>query len=298
MSGSSLVLTKPCRLLYNYGTCNNITFGTNNKKYLIPCGLPNLHRQRICPLVANKPKLKHGVYSSSASNNVPEISTSVVPYVFVGVGFGMTFGKSWEAVMKFVSTKGWKEGVLKSDACYYILLVVTAACIARGFYSNILAGSAVLRNKLFSVGDMIKAGQISGQVIEMGLTTTSLLTDEDWRTAVPTSWLNGQGIVNESRYPTHTMKTDIFVNIDKFEKIPKICEEIRDLMRCNSNVYLDEDQPYCYLSLVAPLSVKISLGCKLKEGEENISHVKHDIAMQAIQIIEKHGAKRGEFIRE
>ncbi|KAL2892148.1 Mechanosensitive ion channel protein 1 mitochondrial [Bienertia sinuspersici] len=76
---------------------------------------------------------------------------------------------------------------------------VATAFAARDILGNVLSGLSMQFTKPFSLGDTIKAGSIEGQVVEMGLTTTSLLNAEKFPVIVPNSMFSSQVIVNKSR---------------------------------------------------------------------------------------------------
>ncbi|CAH1415964.1 unnamed protein product [Lactuca virosa] len=312
MSGISLVISKPWCRVYNpctgennksnFGTSNKIHFGTkpNNKMDLIPCRLSN-SILRISSTVATNHMLKHRVYSSSSSSYARKDvtdSTSQPPYGLYGLVaiIGFALPKAWEAAMHFFSAT---EGV-------------AAVFASRGFFDNIMYGFAVLKDKPFSNGDHIEVGYLKCQVIEMGLITTSLITDTNRPLAVPTSWFYGQVIMNESRQstivpysmlcgqvfvnkpmpPWHAMVSKIYVEKDELEKVRKITDEIPDMMRSNPNVYLEEQQPYCEVSLGNYF--ELTIGCYLKQAsEEELYLAKQDILLQLAQLIKKHGCKVG-----
>ncbi|KAF8017079.1 hypothetical protein BT93_H2329 [Corymbia citriodora subsp. variegata] len=69
---------------------------------------------------------------------------------------------------------------------------VATAFAARDILGNVLSGLSMQFSKPFSLGDTIKAGSIEGQVVEMGLTTTSLLNAEKFPVIVPNSLFSSQ----------------------------------------------------------------------------------------------------------
>lgn len=69
---------------------------------------------------------------------------------------------------------------------------VATAFAARDILGNVLSGLSMQFSKPFSLGDTIKAGSIEGQVVEMGLTTTSLLSAEKFPVIVPNSLFSSQ----------------------------------------------------------------------------------------------------------
>lgn len=71
--------------------------------------------------------------------------------------------------------------------------------------------------------------------------------------------------MNKSRAGWRVMVSKIPVQIDEYEKIPAISEEIKNMMKLNLNVFLEKEQPYCYLSRVERSFVELTLGCNLKQ---------------------------------
>lgn len=168
---------------------------------------------------------------------------------------------------------------------------VATAFAAKDILGNVLSGLSVQLSQPFSIGDTIKAGSVEGQVIEMGLTTTSLLSAEKFPIVVPNSLFSSQAIVNKSRAGWRAMVSKIPVQIDEFEKIPAISEEIKNMMKSNSNVFLEKEQPYCYLSRVERSFAELSLGCNLKQmSKDKLFSAEQDLVLQSVQIIKKHGA--------
>uniref|UniRef100_A0A0E0GBE2 Mechanosensitive ion channel MscS domain-containing protein n=1 Tax=Oryza nivara TaxID=4536 RepID=A0A0E0GBE2_ORYNI len=71
---------------------------------------------------------------------------------------------------------------------------VATAFAARDVLGNILSGLSLQFSKPFLVGDNIKAGSIEGKVIEIGLTSTSLINPENLPVVVPNSLFSSQVI--------------------------------------------------------------------------------------------------------
>lgn len=64
--------------------------------------------------------------------------------------------------------------------------------------------------------------------------------------------------------PWHAMVSKIYVEKDELEKVRKIMDEIPNMMRSNPNVYLEEQQPYCEVSLGNYF--ELTIGCYLKQA--------------------------------
>ncbi|KAL0464839.1 UNVERIFIED_CONTAM: Mechanosensitive ion channel protein 1, mitochondrial [Sesamum latifolium] len=167
---------------------------------------------------------------------------------------------------------------------------VATAFAARDVLGNVLSGLSVQISQPFSIGDTIKAGSVEGQVVEMGLTTTSLLTAEKFPVVVPNSLFSSQVIINKSRAKWRSIMRKIPLQIDDIDKIPQISEDIKSMLRSNSNVFLEKEAPYCFLSHIERSYAELTLGCNLKQMNKD---TEQDILLEAVRIIKRHGAILG-----
>lgn len=171
---------------------------------------------------------------------------------------------------------------------------VATAFAARDILGNVLSGLSMQFSRPFSMGDTIKAGSIEGQVVEMGLTTTSLLSSEKFPVTVPNSLFSSQVIVNKSRAQWHAMMTKIPVRIGDVEKIPQVSEDIKSMLRSNSKVFLEKEAPYCFLSRIETSHAELTIGCNLKHmRRDELFSTEQDILVKAAQIIKQHGVELG-----
>ncbi|XP_020581234.1 mechanosensitive ion channel protein 1, mitochondrial isoform X2 [Phalaenopsis equestris] len=171
---------------------------------------------------------------------------------------------------------------------------VATAFAARDILGNILSGLSLQFSKPFSLGDYIKAGSIEGQVVEMGLTTTSLMNPEKFPVIVPNSLFSSQVIVNKSRARLRACIKNIAIQVDDLEKVPHVTNEIKSMLLSNPTVSLEKDTPYCFLSRIENSFVELTLGCNLKNmKKDELYATEQDILLQAAAIIKKHGAKIG-----
>ncbi|CAK9134386.1 unnamed protein product [Ilex paraguariensis] len=171
---------------------------------------------------------------------------------------------------------------------------VATAFAARDVLGNVFSGLSVQFSRPFSIGDTIKAGSVEGQVVEMGLTTTSLLSAEKFPVIVPNSLFSSQAIVNKSRAPWRAMVTKIPLQIDYFDKIRQISEDIKSMLRSNPNIFLDKEAPYCFLSRIERTYAELTIGCNLKQlRKDELLSVEQEILLQAVRIIKQHGGSLG-----
>ncbi|OVA06709.1 Mechanosensitive ion channel MscS [Macleaya cordata] len=171
---------------------------------------------------------------------------------------------------------------------------VATAFAARDILGNVLSGLSMQFSKPFSLGDTIKAGSIEGQVVEMGLTTTSLLNAEKFPVIVPNSLFSSQVIVNKSRAQWRAMLTKVPLRIDNFEKIPQISEDIKSMLSSNAKIFLGKEAPYCFLSRIENSFAELTIGCNLIHmSKDELYSTQQDILLQAARIIKQHGAVLG-----
>ncbi|XAR54032.1 hypothetical protein NMG60_11029013 [Bertholletia excelsa] len=176
---------------------------------------------------------------------------------------------------------------------------VATAFAARDILGNVLSGLSVQITQPFSVGDTIKAGSVEGQVVEMGLVTTSLLSAEKFPIIVPNSMFSSQVIINKSRAQWRAMVTKIPLRSDDLGKIPQISEDIKSMLRSNSKVFLEKEPPYCFLSRIERSYAEVTLGCNLKHmSKDELYSTEQDILLQSVQIIKQHGATLSSMFSE
>uniref|UniRef100_A0A2P2ISB9 Uncharacterized protein MANES_01G254000 n=1 Tax=Rhizophora mucronata TaxID=61149 RepID=A0A2P2ISB9_RHIMU len=171
---------------------------------------------------------------------------------------------------------------------------VATAFAAREILGNVLSGLSMQFSKPFSLGDTIKAGSVEGQVVQMGLTSTSLLNAEKFPVVVPNSLFSSQVIVNKSRAQCRTMVTKIPLKLDNLGKVPQISNDIKSMLKLYPKVYLEREAPYCFLSRVESSFAELTLGCNLKYmSKDEFYDTEQDILLQSAQIIKKNGAALG-----
>uniref|UniRef100_A0A0E0CPT8 Mechanosensitive ion channel MscS domain-containing protein n=1 Tax=Oryza meridionalis TaxID=40149 RepID=A0A0E0CPT8_9ORYZ len=129
------------------------------------------------------------------------------------------------------------------------------------------------------------AGSIEGKVIEIGLTSTSLINPENLPVVVPNSLFSSQIIVNKSRAVWRASVVKIPVIIEDLEKIPTISEEIKVKLRSNPNI----DAPYCYLSRLESSHGELTIGCNIKSmRRDEWTTVEQDILLKAASIVKQY----------
>lgn len=171
---------------------------------------------------------------------------------------------------------------------------VATAFAARDILGNILSGLTMQFSQPFSLGDTIKAGAIEGQVVEMGLMTTSLLSAEKFPIVVPNSLFSSQVIINKSRAQWRAITKKIPLHVDDFSTVSQISDGIKNMLMSHPKVFLGKEAPYCFLSQIESTYAELTFGCNLKKmGKEELFSTEQDILLQSVQIIKENGASLG-----
>ncbi|KAL9228905.1 hypothetical protein vseg_004435 [Gypsophila vaccaria] len=171
---------------------------------------------------------------------------------------------------------------------------VATAFAAKDILGNVLTGLSMQFTKPFSLGDTIKAGSVEGQVVDMGLTTTSLLNVDKCPVIVPNSTFSSQVITNKSRGEWRGYVRRIPLQFDNLEKVPLAADDIQSMLNSYPKVFLGKDAPYCYLSQIEGSYAELTVGCNLKRlsrGERFTTE--QDILLKSIDIIKQHGLSLG-----
>jgi small conductance mechanosensitive channel len=109
----------------------------------------------------------------------------------------------------------------------------------QGSLSNFAGGVLILIFKPFKVGDFIEAGGQSGDVLEIQIFNTILLTVEHKTVILPNGPLSNGTIVNNSRHGD--VRIDLELRISDQNNIGNVRQIILDVLKQNEKVILEPD---------------------------------------------------------
>lgn len=174
---------------------------------------------------------------------------------------------------------------------------IATAIAARDILGNMLTGLSMQFSQPFSIGDTIKAGLIEGQVVEMGLTSTSMLNPDKCPVIVPNSFFSSQVIVNKSRATWRGMVAKVPVKLDDFEEIPQITEAIRGMLKNNPKVFLERESPHCFVSQIGTPFWEITVSCNIQPmSKVEFLSTEQEILLEIARIVKRHGAQLGSIV--
>lgn len=171
---------------------------------------------------------------------------------------------------------------------------IATAIAARDILGNMLTGLSMQFSQPFSIGDTIKAGSIEGQVVEMGLTSTSMLNPDKCPVIVPNSYFSSQVIVNKSRATWRGMVAKALIQIEDFEEIPKITEAIKRMLKNNPKVFLERESPHCFVSQIGSPFWEITVSCNIQPMSKiEFLSTEQEILLEIARIFKRYGAQLG-----
>lgn len=166
----------------------------------------------------------------------------------------------WILVIYFLITAVFKPPMAT------ILAFAASIGVAIGFASqdllkNIFGGITIILDKPFKIGDKVQIGQYYGEITEIGLRSTRMVTADDSMVSVPNSEVMNQSVANaNSGEENCQVVTEFFlpVNADT-EKIKQTALEAAQVSR-----YIYLNKPIVILFSQEPVGYKIVLKMKIK----------------------------------
>lgn len=142
-----------------------------------------------------------------------------------------------------------------------IVTVVGTAGLAvglalQGSLSNFAGGFIIILFKPFSVGDFIEVGGYSGNVTDIGLFYTTLVSLDHRRISLPNSVVSSKELVNCSAIGTRVVNLEIGVSYDT--EIPK-AERTLIAVAKDCEYSLKDREPIAFVSKYADSSIIINL---------------------------------------
>ena len=136
-----------------------------------------------------------------------------------------------------LSDLGFNLGILLGAAG---ILTVAIGFASQTSASNIISGVFLLGEKPFVVGDVIRIGSTTGEVVSIDLLSVKLRTFDNLFVRIPNETMIKSEITNLQRYPIR--RYDLQVGVAYKEDIPRVREVLMAVADANP-LCLDEPQP-------------------------------------------------------
>ncbi|XP_014752118.2 mechanosensitive ion channel protein 1, mitochondrial [Brachypodium distachyon] len=251
-----------------------------------------------------------GVYIPIAWHSVTTLSllwflhTFKRNFICIAGKEGNLIGKEWISLLiRFFQLDSWLLDCLVAEAAGVsvesLLTVsgaggVVTAFAARDVLGNMLCGFSLQLSGMFSVEEYIKAGVVEGMALNIGLTSTSLMSRVTLPITVPNSSSN-QIITNISRAQSRACIIKIPIRTEDIVKIHALSDAIKNVLRSIPDILLKTDSPYCYISRLGNSYGELIIGCDIRTlGNDNFLLIEKYILLKAATVIKSHGIALGD----
>lgn len=170
---------------------------------------------------------------------------------------------------------------------------VAVGFAAKDLLGNLFGGLTIFFDRPFAVGDWIRSPdrQIEGTVEYIGWRLTRIRSFDKRPLYVPNGLFTNIIVENPSRMSNRRIYEVIGVRYDDANKIPAITHEIEIMIKNHPEIDVDSTL-MVYLSKFSPSSLDITLYTFTKTTNwVKFQKIQQDVFLQAIEIIEKHGAE-------
>ncbi|GAQ81887.1 Mechanosensitive ion channel protein [Klebsormidium nitens] len=169
---------------------------------------------------------------------------------------------------------------------------IAISLAARDVVSNMFGGTMLYLTRPFAQGDTIKAGNVNGQVVDIGFYSTKVMTPDKQPTYVPNAYFTNQVITNYSRATNRVLNAVFTLRHQDLVKVDHIVDQIRDLLSSHQSIDL-QSSVNVNLVNVTPYNLEIQINAVTRPniGGGEFNRAKHDIFIRIAQIIDQAGAR-------
>jgi MscS family membrane protein len=139
--------------------------------------------------------------------------------------------------------------------------------------ADMFGGISIYTSRPFVIGDFIKAAGVEGEVSEIGLTHTRILTDKKHLVTIPNRKLAGSAIENISKAPAKRIELLIGLNNASLETLTNAMRVLRDIINAHKGC---EKEPVIILQSISGSSINLALRYWIKD-KKNYLGVSLDI---------------------
>lgn len=142
----------------------------------------------------------------------------------------------------------------------------------QGSLSNFAGGILIILFKPFEVNDFIEAQGVSGEVLEIQIFVTKLLSSNNKVLFIPNGVLSNGIIINHSK--ESYCRTEVLITIPYQSNIKDVKGKIQDILRSNNKVFQDPE-PIIEILDLNDSGVKLAL--KFHANNEHVSMIRSEI---------------------
>ncbi len=166
------------------------------------------------------------------------------------------------------------------------ILTVAIGFASQTSASNLISGLFLLGEKPFQIGDILRVGSDTGEVISIDLLSVKLRTFDNLFVRIPNEALIKTTVINLTRFPIR--RIDLAIGVAYKEDLKRVRQLLLDMASDELRV-LEEPQPYCIVTNFGPSSVDLQLSVWTRR--ELYRDVKSDLMMQVKSLFDSHGVE-------
>lgn len=185
------------------------------------------------------------------------------------------------AVATALNELGFKLGVLLGAAG---ILSVAIGFASQTSASNLISGLFLVGERPFGIGDAIKVGGTTGEVLSIDLLSVKLRTFDNLFVRIPNETLIKSEVVNLSRFPIR--RVDLLIAIARKEDIGRVRELLFAVAEANP-LCLEEPKPLFIVAGFGASSIDLQFSVWAKR--ENFLELKNGMYEEIKRAFDAHG---------
>ena len=138
---------------------------------------------------------------------------------------------------------------------------------------------AIIADKMYTIGDYIKIGEVEGTVEDINLLSTKIRTLDDFLVSIPNNNISGTVITNISKAQKRRINEVFGVTYDTSdEKLQRAIEIISEVCKDNKNIYAN---PVIFAETLSASSIDIKLLAYVKTKNYNdFVRIRSDVILE------------------
>lgn len=141
---------------------------------------------------------------------------------------------------------------------------------------------AIIADKMYTIGDYIKIGEVEGTVEDINLLSTKIRTLDDFLVSIPNNNISGTVITNISKAQKRRINEVFGVTYDTSDKkLQRAIEIISEVCKDNKNIYAN---PVIFAETLSASSIDIKLLAYVKTKNYNdFVRIRSDVILEIVK---------------
>ncbi len=186
--------------------------------------------------------LRTSLKRTSLDETAESMVQKIVQYLILGAGVVVALGAAGTQISTLLASVG--------------VVGLTLGFAARDALSNLIAGFLIFIDRPFVIGDLVEISGHYGQVKEIKLRTTRIVTSNGLMLTIPNTEIINEIVASYTNYPH--LRLDIPITIAVDENIPKVRRILLDLVK-DDDRYMTSPEPRVLVTALNDYNVAMEL---------------------------------------